>query len=170
MNTNGSLSDQATIGAGPEPVVWQEGARVVVALRGEQDVSTAPRVAEALAGAGAVVDGDVVVDLSGVMFMDAAIVTALLAGREDLRSQSRAMTLRAPSRIASRILGMCNLTELIEPITADAAGAIGSCATVRGTWSRTERRSRGAKAPPLPVPAMSAPVPTGPAASTTRAV
>lgn len=171
MNANGSLSeDWAASGAGPQPAVWREGTRMVVALRGEQDLCTAPSVVEALTGAGAAGDGDVVVDLSGVLFMDTAIVTALVAGRENLWSQSRVLTLRAPSRIAHRILDLCNLIGLIEPISVDAAGAIGSCVTVRGTWSRAERRRRVVKAPPLPVQAMPVPAPVRQTALTVRAV
>lgn len=98
----------------PEPAVWREGRRTVVALWGEQDVSTAPSVAEALAGAAASGDGDVVVDLSGVAFMDAAIVGALLQCRRDLRSQARALTVRLPSRQARSVLDLCGLAGLVD--------------------------------------------------------
>jgi anti-sigma B factor antagonist len=94
---------------GPPPDVRREGDRMVVSLRGEQDMSTAPSVADALAAATAVGDGDVVVDLSDVQFMDAAIITELARGRTALRSESRALMLRAPSRFAQRLLGVCGL-------------------------------------------------------------
>ena len=119
----------------PEPVVWREGRRMVVALGGEQDMSTATGVAEALAGAAALGDGDVVLDLSGVTFMDAAIVGALLAARNDLRSQARALTVRVPSRQARSVLGMCGLTGLIDSRPQAVRDATGSCVTLRGSWS-----------------------------------
>ena len=119
----------------PEPVVWREGRRMVVALWGEHDMSTATSVAEALAGAAALGDSDVVVDLSGVAFMDAAIVGVLLGGRNDLRSQARALTVRVPSQQARSVLGMCGLTGLIDSMPQAVRDPTGSCVTLRGSWS-----------------------------------
>jgi anti-anti-sigma factor len=101
---------------GPPPEVWRDGRQVVVSLRGEHDLSTAPSVAEALARASALGDGGVVVDLSGVLFMDAAVIRELVDRREALRLQSRALTVRAPSTIARRVLDLCELTALVEPV------------------------------------------------------
>jgi anti-anti-sigma factor len=101
--------------APPEPVVWREGTRMVVALWGEQDMTTAVRVGEALAEGADRGDGDVVVDLSRVTFMDAAIVAALVRGRDALRARRRYLTVRAPSAPARAVLGMCGLTGLIDP-------------------------------------------------------
>jgi anti-sigma B factor antagonist len=112
---------------------------MVVSLRGEHDMNTAPSVAEALAGANAAGDGDLVVDLSEVQFMDSAIITVLVRGRNDLRSQSRDMTLRAPSRSARRVLDLCGLVEFVEPVPAIAAGEIGRGATAPGRWLRAPR-------------------------------
>lgn len=110
------LWDPIVSEVGPPPEVWREGARTVVALRGEQDMSTAARVAEPLADVGAVGQGDVVVDLSQVLFMDAAIIGVLIGARNALRSQSRDLTIRAPSRLARRVLELCGLGELIENV------------------------------------------------------
>jgi anti-anti-sigma factor len=94
---------------------------MVVSLRGEQDMSTAPYVAEALSAASAAGDGDVVVDLSDVQFMDAAIITVLARRGHDLRSIGRALMLRSPSRFARRLLDLCDLVGLIDPAPADTA-------------------------------------------------
>lgn len=125
---------------GPPPEGWQEGARTVVALRGEQDMSTAARVAGALAEMCAVGQDDVVVDLSQVLFMDAAIIGVLVAARNVLRSQSRELTIREPSRSARRLLELCGLVELVEPASAALAGENGSGATGRCILPRTPRR------------------------------
>jgi anti-anti-sigma factor len=95
---------------------------MVVSLRGEQDMSTAPDLAEALSAASAAGDGDVVVDLSDVQFMDAAIITVLARRGHDLRSSGRALMLRSPSRFARRLLDLCDLVGLIDPGAADTAG------------------------------------------------
>jgi anti-sigma B factor antagonist len=116
--------DEVAREARPPPVVWREGTRTVVSLRGEQDMNTAIDLAEALAAAGAAGDGDVVVDLSKVQFMDAAIVTALVRARNILRSQSRALMLRAPSGFAGRLLYLCGLAGPIGPLPAEADRAL----------------------------------------------
>ena len=120
--------------AEPLSKVWPEGVRIVVWLQGEQDASTAAGLAEMLAGAAAVGEGDVVVDLSEVQFMDVAIVKVLVRCQELLQSQSRQLLLRAPSRSAQRLLGMCGVLGLVEPGPAVVAGGTGtgSCVPLRG--------------------------------------
>jgi anti-anti-sigma factor len=108
-------SDDVASEAGPPPVMWREGARTVVSLRGEHDMSTATDLADALAAASAVGDGDVVVDLSEVRFMDSTIITELARGQDALRSQSRALMLRAPSKFARRLLEVCGLVGPSDP-------------------------------------------------------
>jgi anti-anti-sigma factor len=126
----------------PVPEVWRERHRTVVAIRGEQDLGTAGRLAEALCGAAAMGGGDLVVDLSGVRFMDSAIVNELVSCRRQLHAQGRELALRSPSAIARRILGMCGLVGLVDPVPAATAGSIGTCLTVRGSWSRPQPRRR----------------------------
>jgi anti-sigma B factor antagonist len=112
--------DEVAREARPPPVVRREGTRTVVSLRGEQNMNTAIDLAKALAAASAEGDGDVVVDLSKVQFMDAAIITALVRGRNILRSQSRQLILRAPSGLLGRLLHLCGLAGPIDPLPADA--------------------------------------------------
>ena len=112
--------DEVAREARPPPVVRREATRTVVSLRGEQNMNTAIDLAKALAAASAAGDGDVVVDLSKVQFMDAAIVTALVRGRNILRSQSRELMLRAPSGLLGRLLYLCGLVGSIDPLPADA--------------------------------------------------
>lgn len=116
---------------GPALQVGREGTSSVVSLGGEQDMSTAAAVAEALAGAIAEDDDDVVVDLSQVRFMDGAIVTVIVHAWNDLRSRSRDLTLRAPSPCAERLLRLCGLQRLIDP-----APTIAEDGTVPGTTER----------------------------------
>jgi len=98
------------------PEVWREGRQAVVSLRGEHDLSTAPALAAALAEASALGAGDVVVDLSGVLFMDAAVIKEIVDRREGLHLGSRTLTLRAPSPSAWRVLELCDLTGMVEPL------------------------------------------------------
>jgi anti-sigma B factor antagonist len=116
--------DEVAREARPPPVIRRGGTRTVVSLRGEQNMNTAIDLAKALAAASAVGDGDVVVDLSKVQFMDAAIITALVRGRNILRSQSRALVLRAPSGFAGRLLHLCGLIGPIDQLPTDPDHAI----------------------------------------------
>jgi anti-anti-sigma factor len=84
-------------------------------LTGEHDSSTARALWQSLAAAIAVNQADLVVDLSEVKFMDAAIVRVLIRARECLDQQSRKLVLQAPSRRAWRVLELCGLTAMVEP-------------------------------------------------------
>jgi anti-anti-sigma factor len=101
----------------PDPitVVVRQGGRAVVALYGEHDIATLAELSRAIAGAIALDDADVVVDLSGVEFMGAATATVIERARDFLRARSRELTVRAPSRCARRLLDLCGLTGLVEP-------------------------------------------------------
>lgn len=89
------------------PLVRREGRRTVILLRGEQDLSTAPALAFALTQVSTDGATDLVVDLSGVEFMDAAIVAVLFRARDELRQRARQLDLRDPSPFARRILAVC---------------------------------------------------------------
>ena len=91
----------------------RDGDRAVVWLRGEHDASTLPAISEAIARAIADDDADLVIDLSQVDFMDAATVGIILRARELLRSRSRALELRSPSRRAERVLRLCGVAGLV---------------------------------------------------------
>jgi anti-anti-sigma factor len=103
---HGPVVVHTTLPTGVHTIIW---------LEGEQDASTAAGMAGSLASAIAEGDGDVVVDLHAVRFMDAAIVTVLVTCKKLLDRQSRHLTLRAPSPSAQRILVLCDLGELLEP-------------------------------------------------------
>lgn len=98
------------------PVIRREGDLTVVCLHGEQDTSTAAGLADALALADATGCGDVVVDLSDVVFMDGAIIRELALGHSALRLQSRALMLRGPTKFAQGLLDLCGLVGLVEPV------------------------------------------------------
>jgi anti-sigma B factor antagonist len=143
----------------PLPQVWREGTRVVVSLHGEQDMNTAARLAAVLAAADVEGDGDLVVDLRHVEFMDAKIAFVLVRRRDALRSRSRDLTLRAPSPSARRILQIYGLLDLVEPAPVAAADEAGSGAMVGGPGTPATRRSRaGRSVLQVEVPPLRAPV------------
>ena len=95
--------------------VSREGDRTVVWLEGEHDIATVFDLAETLASAIALDDADLVIDLTGAQFISAATINVFLGGRRFLRTRSRSLTLRSPSRSARRILDACGLADLIDP-------------------------------------------------------
>jgi anti-anti-sigma factor len=109
----------------------RDAARTVVWLRGEHDVSSVAALSETMARAIALDDADLVVDLSDVQFMGAATVSVLVRARELLRTRSRSLLVRSPSRCARRVLELCGDTELLD--CADAAPLTGT-ADALGTW------------------------------------
>ena len=61
-------------------------------------------------------DSDVVVDLAEVEFIGAAWIGTFVRSRACLAAQDRELTLRSPSRVVYRLLDLCGLSYLIEPI------------------------------------------------------
>ena len=88
--------------------------RTVVWVSGEHDIATREQLNVTLAQAAGLDDADVVVDLSGVTFMDASTIGALVVARNRLRSRARSLSVRAPSPRARRLLDLCGLAPLID--------------------------------------------------------
>ena len=108
-------SSSVTSSRGPVAFPVPDADRTVVWLRGEHDVSTVAALSQTMARAIALDDGDLVIDLSGVQFMDAATVGIIIRLRDFLELQSRSLALRVPSPCAARVLDICDLAELLEP-------------------------------------------------------
>lgn len=116
--TSVSSSDVAVHSGDSAPPVSPHRNQTVVRLDGECDTTTVLVTADALARAIDAGAADVVVDLSEVTFLCAATAGVLIGTRNILRGQSRTLTLRAPSRSAMRLLGVCGLVDLVDPRTA----------------------------------------------------
>jgi len=130
MSTDSTLSNPQSAVA-----VSEEQGRQVVRLAGEHDVATVFAISQALLKAIDTDDDQLVVDLSGVTFMNGSTIAVLTAARDDLTGQGRRLTLRSPSKCARRLLELCDLGELVEanppaPTTAAAPGALSSWVSV----------------------------------------
>jgi anti-anti-sigma factor len=95
-------------------------------LSGEHDLSNVAALSESLAGALALDEADLVLDLSGVEFMGAVTIDVIVRAKELLDLRSRALTLRAPSESARRVFDLCGLADLIGPSSADAVPRVGT--------------------------------------------
>jgi anti-sigma B factor antagonist len=127
---------------GPALHTRREGTRLVVSLGGEHDLSTAASITDILARATTDDEGDLVIDLSRVSFMDAAIVTVIVRSRNDLRLRSRDLRLRDPSPFAARILDLCGLLGMIDPAPTTGEDQTKSRNTDPGRLTRTRRLER----------------------------
>ena len=150
----------------PSTIVCRRGAllaggdptRTVVWVRGEHDVASKGSLWWAMVDAALRDGGDVVVDLSGVQFMDASTIGALIGARNRLLAVSCALTVRAPSPWARHLLEVCGLEDLIEG-HAEVGHPVGPGAAL-STWVAVAPTGppqlRQASAEPAPVAAAEA--------------
>ena len=100
---------------GSPPLVSRDGERAVVWLGGEQDIATAPVLADTLANVISADDSNVIVDLSSVTFMSTATIDELVQARNLMLGLSRNLMLRSPSKCARRLLDLCGFADLAAP-------------------------------------------------------
>ena len=96
------------------PLLTRDGDRTVIWLEGDHDIATVFALADALDKATSADDANLIIDLSGVTFIGAAAIGVLLRSLDNLRRQSRALALRAPSRCAARVIEVFGLNGLVE--------------------------------------------------------
>jgi anti-sigma B factor antagonist len=87
----------------------------VIRICGDQDLSNVSVLSVALARATDLGGAAVVVDLSGVTFMDASTLGAIVRARHVLESRSRSLIMRCPSPSARRLLDLCGIRDLADP-------------------------------------------------------
>lgn len=89
------------------------GPTFVLQVHGELDMATAPRLATALHGAAESADADVVLDLSGVSFIDSSAIATIVRGHRALQAAHRGLTVRNPSRTVRRTLAVSGLSDYL---------------------------------------------------------
>jgi anti-anti-sigma factor len=87
----------------------------VVAVNGEVDTATSPRLEQALAEALDAGPPVVWVDLAGVTFMDASGVGVLVSAAKRAQDLGGRLTLCAPSSAVLRVLDAADLQGLLNP-------------------------------------------------------
>ena len=91
--------------------VERSASRVVVCAHGELDLATAAAMRRAVVAAGGSGPTEVVVDLSGVTFVDATGLSALLQAADVLRGAGGGLHLASPSRMVRRMLRLLDLEQ-----------------------------------------------------------
>jgi anti-anti-sigma factor len=85
-----------------------------LAVRGELDTATAGELDIALQAALLETEGDFVLDLCGLTFMDSAGVNELLRARSLLGREERSLVVRCPDGPVRRVLDLVGIAELFE--------------------------------------------------------
>jgi anti-anti-sigma factor len=88
--------------------------RAVASLTGELDTAGAAALGEFVTALGrASGGGEVVIDLSGLTFIDSTGIQALLQAESDLSGGGGRLVLRDPPEAITRLLSICGLAEVI---------------------------------------------------------
>ena len=88
-----------------------EGDDFVLAVSGELDPHTAPVLAGHLGEAGKQGSGRVILDLSGVSFVDSSGLRVLIEAQQNLGEADREFAVRNPSEAVTRLLKITGLDE-----------------------------------------------------------
>jgi len=99
-----------------------------VVVAGDVDLATAPKLQAALVA----VDGDVIVDLSEVSFLDSSGLSALIAGRKHAVAAGCGFEVRNPGELVERAMRITGVYDFLNATgsgagrAADGTGPIGS--------------------------------------------
>src|SRR5687768_6369424 len=85
----------------------------VIAVRGEVDLHTAPKVQSAIERA-ADANGAVVVNMANVEFMDSTALSALVRAKDTLQEQGISLRLAAPSKPVERIFSITGFRDYFD--------------------------------------------------------
>ena len=85
----------------------------LVSVSGELDLYVETELRDTLASAGALRVSTVVVDLSGVSFLDSTICGILVAESKRLRRAGKSLVLVSNGNFASRVLGVAGIDQIV---------------------------------------------------------
>jgi anti-sigma B factor antagonist len=91
-----------------------EGDGIVLSLRGELDLTSAPEFERELRASEEAPASRLVIDLSGLEFMDSTGLRALLLARERTQQKDRRLTLRRGPRQVQRVLELTKTLDAFE--------------------------------------------------------
>lgn len=103
-----------------------DGGQTTIWLTGEHDLETVNELSRLLADAIVLTESDVIVDLSGVDFLGAAPVGALMLARRFLAQLSRGLVLRAPSHSARLVFDVCGIDSVSASGCSTAVTSVGA--------------------------------------------
>jgi anti-sigma B factor antagonist len=84
-----------------------------IEVHGEVDAATAPTLNAAIAAASAASDGEVLVDFTGIEFIDSSGLSVLVSNHQRLSSQSRTLVIVQPPPAARRLFEIAGLDQVL---------------------------------------------------------
>ena len=97
-------------------VLSRDNGRVTIAIEGELDAYTAPRLGEALSEVIADGEREVVLDATGVTFLDSTGLGTIVHGHKRLKSHGGSLAIARPRSSVFKVIEMTGLHRLI-PVT-----------------------------------------------------
>lgn len=96
----------------------------MISVRGEVDLHTAPKVQAAIERAAEGGSSAVVVDMSGIAFMDSTALSTFMRSKDALEERGVSLRLTTPSRAVDRIFDVTGFRDYFEvyPSREDAVG------------------------------------------------
>jgi anti-sigma B factor antagonist len=91
------------------------GRRTVLAVGGEIDIATAPRLRNAVDAALASGAAEIAIDLAATTFMDSAGVHVLVDATRRAAELGRSLTIASPSAAVLRVIELAGVAELLLP-------------------------------------------------------
>lgn len=91
-------------------VPTRAGARLELAVSGELDLYTAPRLEEAVVVETSTGATEVVLELSGVTFVDSSGLSAIIKLHQRLEAEGASLALRTPSSFVVRLLDLTGVS------------------------------------------------------------
>jgi anti-sigma B factor antagonist len=147
----------------PPPGVGPETGPTIIWLRGEHDIATDADLRRTLARAISLNNAAIVVDLSKVELMSASTLGVIVAAWNDLRQQSRSLTMRAPSPHVRRVISICGLHNLLSAEERDRMAGVARKGL--GSWVNVAEGEHGGGQLGPSTPAERAPVCVGQSAA-----
>ena len=122
--------------------------QAVVVLRGELDVTEAASVASSLSVV-ATSGRDVIVDLTGLEYIDSSGLAALVLARQQARRAGYDLLLAAPQQQVLRMLAITRLIDVFA-VHADVDEAFGSAGRIQAAITSAGSPAQLAMAPQIP--------------------
>jgi anti-anti-sigma factor len=95
----------------------QDGTRTSVVVEGEVDMASAPQLERALV---AVTDGDIVVDLNAVAFLDSSGIATLVRAHRSVAERGDQLTTTGEQALVRNALELTGVFEVLHPDDAES--------------------------------------------------
>jgi anti-anti-sigma factor len=115
----------------------------VVWLGGDHDIATKDVLVAVLAEAVALDEPAVIIDMSGVHFISATTIGAIVGAKNELARRGRPLVLRGPPPFVRRVFDACGMSGLLEGDPGADSFDAAQGASALGSWVDVPATARG---------------------------